>query len=100
MSKICKILLSILAIIVLLALIFFAVDYVRAGKGETGRTIENITLNNGNKATIGYYDGNKNWSDISFYDTNEYIAVMNHGLVDADANEAVELIKTINIISK
>ena len=33
----------------------------------TGRTTENMILNNGKQASIGYYDGNKNWSDISFY---------------------------------
>ena len=36
----------------------------------TGRTSKNIILNNGKEATVGYYDGNKNWADISFYNTN------------------------------
>lgn len=64
----------------------------------TGRTEKNITLNNGNKATIGYYyDENKNWSDISFYDMNKNIAVINYGLIDTEANEIIEFIKTINI---
>ena len=63
----------------------------------TGRTTKNITLNNGEEATIGYYDGNKNWSDISFYKMHKYIAVINYGLIDTDADEAIELIKTINI---
>ena len=63
----------------------------------TGRTSENVILNNGKEATIGYYDGNKNWSDISFYNINKNIAVMNYGLIDEDANEAIQFIKTINI---
>ncbi len=66
----------------------------------TGRTSENITLNNGNEATIGYYDGSKNWSDISFYMINEYIAVLNNGLIDNEAQEVIEFIKTINIINE
>ncbi len=62
----------------------------------TGRTSENIILNNGKEAAIGYYDGNSNWSDISFYD-NKNIAVINHNLTNKDAKEAIEFIKTINL---
>ena len=64
----------------------------------TGRTSKNISLNNGKEATIGYYDGNKNWSDISFYNINKNIAVINYGLIDEDADEVIQFIKTINII--
>ena len=39
----------------------------------TGRTAKNITLNNGEEAIIGYYDGNKDWNDISFYNINKNI---------------------------
>lgn len=63
----------------------------------TGRTTKNITLNNGKEATVGYYDGDKNWSDISFYSINEYIAIINCGLVDTDADEVIDFIKTIDI---
>ena len=63
----------------------------------TVRTSKNIILNNGKEATIGYYDGNKNWADISFYNINKNIAVMNYGLIDEDADEAIQFIKTINI---
>ena len=63
----------------------------------TGRTSKNITLNNGKEATIGYYDENKNWADISFYDTNKYVAVINYGLINEDAEEVIQFIKTINI---
>lgn len=63
----------------------------------TGRTSEKVTLNNEEEAIIGYYDGNKNWSDISFYNMNKNIAVMNCGLINDEANEAIEFIKTINI---
>lgn len=64
----------------------------------TGRTAKNIILNNGKEAVIGYYDENKNWSDISFYNINKNIAVMNYGLIDEDADEVIQFIKTINII--
>ena len=63
----------------------------------TGRTSKNIILNNGKEATVGFYGENKNWADISFYDTNKNIAVMNYGLIDEDADEAIQYIKTINI---
>ena len=64
----------------------------------TGRTSENITLNNGEEAIIGYYDRDPNWSDISFYNMSKYIAVMNYGLINEEAKEVIEFIKTINII--
>ena len=63
----------------------------------TGRTSKNIILNNGKEAVIGYYDENKNWADISFYNINKNIEVMNYGLIDEDADEAIQFIKTINI---
>ena len=64
----------------------------------TGRTSENITLNNGEEAIIGYYDRDPNWSDISFYNMSKYIAVMNYGLINDEAKEVIEFIKTINIV--
>ncbi len=66
--------------------------------GVCGTERENteITLNNGKKATIGYYSNNPNWSDISFFNTNN-IAIINNGLVDSEANELLEIIKGINI---
>lgn len=63
----------------------------------TGRKSENIILNNEKEATIGYYNENKAWSDISFYNMNKNIAVINYGLMNADADEVIEIIKTINI---
>lgn len=66
----------------------------------TGRTSKDITLDNGKTATIGYYDNNKNWTDISFYEMNKYIYVLNCGLIDSDANEVIDFIKTLNIITE
>lgn len=64
----------------------------------TGRSSEKITLNNGQEATVGYYDKSTNWNDISFYNYNKYIAVMNYGLINDEAKEVIEFIKTINIV--
>ena len=77
------------------AMLYFYNDIF--GVCGTGRTSKNIILNNGKEATVGYYGENKNWADISFYDTNKNIAVMNYGLIDEDADEAIQFIKTINI---
>ncbi len=81
----------------------YAMLYVyntKFGVCGTGRTSKNIVLNNGKEAIIGYYDGNKNWSDISFYKIHEYIAVINYGLVDTNAEDIIEVIKTINITNE
>lgn len=63
----------------------------------TGRTTEDISLNNGVKATIGYYDGNEDWSDISFHDMNKTIVVINYGLTGPDAEEVIEIMKTMKV---
>ena len=62
----------------------------------TGRTIEEITLNNGITATIGYY-GEPIWSDISFYELNPNIAFINNGLGKEDTKEFLEIVRTLNI---
>lgn len=64
----------------------------------TGRTSKQISLYNGYKATIGYYDGKDIWQDISFYEMNRYIAIINYGLEKDEAEEVLDFIKTIEII--
>lgn len=64
----------------------------------TGRTSEQIELNNGIKATIGYYYEKDIWEDISFYETNKNIAIINYGLDKAEAEEVIDFVKTINIM--
>lgn len=64
----------------------------------TMRTNKTIILNNEKEALIGYYENNNSWSDISFYNINEYIAIINYGLADNDAEEAIDIIRTINIV--
>ena len=64
----------------------------------TGRTSKKIILNNGNEAVIGYYDGSNVWQDISFYETNKYIAILNYGLDKAESEEVIDVVKTINVI--
>ena len=64
----------------------------------TGRIDKKIYLNNGAEADIGYYDNNKEWSDISFYNLNPNIALINYGLEAREAEEVLDFIKTIRII--
>ena len=62
----------------------------------TGRTSAKITLNNGKEAEIGYYDGSKIWSDISFGIKN--VAIINYGLQESEANEVKKFVKTVDIV--
>lgn len=67
----------------------------------TGRTDEKITLDNGKKANVGYYDDLKgSWSDITFYEISEEIVITNCGLTSEASKEVLEFIKTINISEK
>lgn len=63
----------------------------------TGRTSEQIELENGIKATIGYYYGKDIWEDISFYETNKSIAIINYGLDKEETEEVINFVKTISI---
>lgn len=63
----------------------------------TGRTSKEIILNNGNKAIVGYYDDNNMWQDISFFESNEHIAILNDKLNQEESEEFLDFIKTINI---
>ena len=65
----------------------------------TGRTDKKMYLNNGTEADIGYYDNNKEWSDISFYSLNTNIALINYGLEASEAEEVLDFVKTIRIIN-
>lgn len=62
----------------------------------TGRTTEKLILNNSQEAIIGYYDNSKVLKDISF-SINKNIALVNNGLNYDDAEELLEIIKTVNI---
>ena len=62
----------------------------------TGRTTEKLILNNSQEAIIGYYDNSKVLQDVSF-NINKNIALVNNGLNYNDAEELIEIIKTVNI---
>lgn len=62
----------------------------------TGRTTEKLILNNNLEASIGYYDNSKVFQDISF-NINKNIALVNNGLTYDEAEELLEIIKTVNI---
>ena len=67
----------------------------------TERTSKKIKLNNGNDAIVGYsYDNDKVWLDISFYEIDKNIAVINKGLNEEESNELLEFIKTFYIGNK
>lgn len=65
----------------------------------TGRSDKEITLNNGDIKTIGYYDCQNNWSDVFLSDNGNdiYLAFLNYGLIGKEADEMLDIIKTINI---
>lgn len=63
----------------------------------TGRTTKQIELENGLKVTIGYYYEKDIWEDISFYETNKSIAIINYGLDKEESEEVINFVKTINI---
>ena len=60
----------------------------------TGRTTEKLILNNNQEVSIGYYDNSEVLQDISF---NINIALVNNGLNYDDAEELIEIIRTVNI---
>ncbi len=76
-------------------LYYFKTDFGYCG---TARINEKITLNNGLEATVGYYgEVEKSLSDISFYDINPKIAIINNELKEDEAKELLEFIKTFEI---
>ena len=63
----------------------------------TGRSVKQIELDNGYNANIGYYWSNEVWEDISFYELNKNIAIINYGLEKDEADELVNIIKTLDV---
>jgi len=57
---------------------------------------KNINLNNGNEVVVGYHSGDGVWRDI-LIDPNKNIVVINPNLPKKEADEAIEIIKTVNI---
>ena len=57
---------------------------------------KNINLNNGNEVVVGYYSGDGVWRDI-LIDSNKNIVVINPNLPKKEADEAIEIIKNVNI---
>lgn len=63
----------------------------------TGRTTKELILNNNDIVTIGYYGVNESWNHITFSDVYPEIAIINNGLLDDEAAEVLEFIKTLKI---
>ena len=76
------------------AMIYFYKE--KFGVCGTERISKNITLNNGNEVVVGYHSGDEVWRDI-LIDTNKNIVVINPNLSKKEADEAIEIIKTLNI---
>lgn len=75
-------------------LYFFKNDFYVCG---TGRTTKELILNNNDIVTIGYYGVNDSWNHITFSDVYPEIAIINNGLLDDEAAEVLEFIKTLKI---
>lgn len=61
----------------------------------TGLAEESKTLSDGTEVYVGYYDGNPNWSFVSFRAANETLAAINDGLVGQDAEQALNIILSL-----
>ena len=67
----------------------------------TGITTKSIILNNGQKANIGYFDENiRWWYYISFHKNPNIVVLNDSDLTNEDAEEVIEIIKTINITNE
>lgn len=64
----------------------------------TGLITNEIILNNGTKASVGYYDGSTDWSFVRLNDFSGYV-FLNEGLTGDDALTALEIIRTIDKIN-
>ena len=67
--------------------------YGMFGVCGTGLEEESTEFPEGQKVRFGYYDGNKEWSFIAFYDAAGDYAATNCGLMDEDADTAVSMLK-------
>ena len=76
---------------------YFEVRYYKDGFGVcgTGLTTEDIVLDDGNTAHVGYYEGVGAWSHVSFSYEIPSFAAVNFGLVGNDAEEALAIIRTM-----
>ena len=60
---------------------------------ESNVNRKQINLDNGTIATIGYYDGSNIWQDISFFETNKYVAVKEFKETDDEIEILLEYAK-------
>ncbi len=67
----------------------------------TGLTTKNLILNNRQEANIGYFDENiRWWYYISFHKNPNIVVLNDSDLTNEDAEEVIEIIKTINITNE
>ncbi len=63
----------------------------------TGLLRKEITTEDGESATIGYYDGGDIWSYVSFSKIKPTFYLWNHGLSKEEADKLLEILQTIKL---
>ena len=66
----------------------------------TGLTTQEFKTNSNLDALVGYYDGEEAWNYVSFVDIKPYLHLENHGLDKNQANEFLNILKTLEIKDK
>ncbi len=61
----------------------------------TGLEIKEFTTNNNMRAEIGYFNGESDWGYVSFGKVNTNLVAYNKGLTGKNAEDAIEILKTI-----
>lgn len=61
----------------------------------TGLDVKDITLDDGNVVSAGFYDGSEQWTFINFGNN---IVMQNEGLTLEESNEVLSMIKTIKFV--
>lgn len=65
------------------------------GVCETGLEIKEFSTNNNLDAEIGYFNGEPDWGYVSFRKINTNLVAYNKGLTGKDAEDAIEILKTM-----
>lgn len=61
----------------------------------TGLQEEQAILSNGTEVCVGYYDGNPDWSFVSFRAIDKTLAAVNDCLIGADARQAYDILLSL-----
>ena len=64
----------------------------------TGLETEELQLEDGNIANVGFYDGSEKWTFITFDISEDELVAQNEGLTLEESNEALNMFKTLKLI--